>query len=560
MSLQYTTCCLLAVALCGTAVADESATAPEAARQTAVALNYCTSAFYRIRRCPSSDVLRQEQRKILNNLNLSAIDDEEVIKLYSAVLDEVGQIQIADRERQVVDTSYDKAWQSMATFGAFSLLTEAADMDYASLIKKGANSWWDFRGLQISRDMDLWKTEKARLTAVLNKSSNFLDASWKLARKRNIPDTWLVRATDLERLDGALAETDPAVRLRLLARMEPFLECYPPYWYYTARTQQQLGRFLDAEKTYGRVAQLGGGHFRRDEMLAATWANVAAIRDFLKMDGPALAAKEALACSSDAWEVNLTAALVLLRHDDVASAEDAVLRNLDAGLETTHSSVALLSVYAKQQDPLKILVRLDDEATVARTPIPVLLRCAAALNNVSLPRPAAERLRTSLYGYFEGRSGQEFVLVSDADWQFDRARFAVDERSFARPTLLPSESVTTVQFHRTAGRPMAGDAFEVLFKYADDFEVKLTLRREPGQEPHRDAQRETAAPLARMGNLFTFTADRRPEPPRRETLRIAVVEAGGTVLAFDGRSRQSVQSAAGTELVLLGSPEPLLTP
>jgi len=36
--------------------------------------------------------------EILNNLNLNGIGDEEVIKLYSSVLDEIGKVQIAERE------------------------------------------------------------------------------------------------------------------------------------------------------------------------------------------------------------------------------------------------------------------------------------------------------------------------------------------------------------------------------------------------------------------------------------------------------------------------------
>ncbi|HEX6983744.1 MAG TPA: hypothetical protein VF170_00135, partial [Planctomycetaceae bacterium] len=421
--------------LSSVALAADAAPPPQdeaAAKRTAVALNYCRSAFYRIGRDPSKQVLAEERQKILNNLNLTSIHDEEVVALYSAVLDEIGSIRIADQERRVVDAGFGRSWQSLATFTAFGVLTDVTDMNYASLVRRGATSWWDFRGMQVNRDMELWKVEKARMTAVQAKSSNFLDASWKLARKRNIPDRWLLRDAEFERLEAALREPDPEVRLRLLARMEPFMECYPPYWYYLGRTQQSLGKFLDAERTYAAVAERGDGHFRRDEMLAASMANVAAIRDYLKMPGARDAAEKALAYTTDSWEVNLTAAMVLMRHDAIELAEDAVLRNLDAGLEAEQSGVALLAVYARQGDPKKILARLDDAAVVNRTPMPVLLRCAAALKGQTLPHPAAERLRTSLHGYL-GRD--DFVLVADPSWEFRSALFAVDEAAFARPTL-----------------------------------------------------------------------------------------------------------------------------
>ena len=66
---------------------------------TAVALNYCKAAFHRIRKNPSKQVMHQEQTEILNNLNLSGIADREVIQLYTAVVDEIHLIQIAEKER-----------------------------------------------------------------------------------------------------------------------------------------------------------------------------------------------------------------------------------------------------------------------------------------------------------------------------------------------------------------------------------------------------------------------------------------------------------------------------
>lgn len=530
--------------VCMTAAAshgEETPAAPfdeAAARRTAVALNYCRSSFYRIGRSPSKAVLSEEKRKILNNLNLTSIQDEEVVCLYSSVLDEISSIHIAEREKHVVDAGFGKSWQSLASFTAFGLLTDATELNYASMVRRGATSWWDYRGMQVNHDMELWKVEKTRMTAIQSKSSSFLDASWKLARKRNIPDRWLLRDTELERLETALQEPDPEVRLRLLARMEPFMECYPPYWYYTGRTQQRLGKFIDAEKTYTRLAEVGDGHFRRDEMLAASMANLASIRDFLKMADADTAAEKALDYTTDSWEVNLTAAMVLLRHGEIAMAEDAVLRNLDADLEVEQSKVALLAVSAREGDPVKILARLDDAATVARTPIPVLLRCASALRGQTLPRPAAERLQASLHGYF-GRD--DFVLVADPAWEFRSAQFAVDESAFARPTLHTTERAVTVQFRRASTTPMptSVDEFAVLLKYADDYEVKLTLRRDG------TADVTPTASASRFGQFLSFVSDRdRPAPPSRDVLRIMSVETTGALIAFNGPVRAT--SSAST--------------
>ena len=49
------------------------------------------------------------------------------------------------------------------------------------------------------------------------------------------------------------------------------------------------------------------------------------------------AALKALEQSTDVWEANLVCARVLQRHRQFAAAEDAVLRNLDVGLEQEQS-------------------------------------------------------------------------------------------------------------------------------------------------------------------------------------------------------------------------------
>ena len=533
---------LLSVLAAPGAKAQEAAPLPAdeaAARRTAVALNYCRSAFHRIRQNPTDAVLDEERRKILNNLDLTAIHDEAIVQLYTSTLDEISDIRIADQERSVVDKGYGKSWKSLATVTMFGFLTDISEFNYASVVRRGATSWWDFRGIQVNHDMELWKVEKARLVTIQDKSTNFLEASWKLAHSRNVPDRWLVRNADFERLQQALQEPELKVRLRLLERMAPFMECYPPYWYYVGRTQQQLGMFKEAEHTYAKVAALGDGHFRRDEMLAAAMVNVASIRDYLNMPGDAEAAQQALAYTTDSWEVNLAAAAVLMRDGQIAKAEDAVLRNLDSELESEQSEVALLAVYSRGGDPAKILARLDDRALVHRTPIPILLRCAARLEGQTLPRPVAERLQSSLHAYV---SRDDLVVVADSAWNLRDAMFAVDESSQIRPQMQVAERTVTVRLPQVASAAQTGEAnghVTVMLKYDADFTVKLALKPQP--HPIRT---ETQA-RGWIHNL-PFVAERRPVAAR-PGLEIASVETAGALIALNGPVRGVSTSSPASE-------------
>ncbi|GIT29015.1 MAG: hypothetical protein Ct9H300mP1_10610 [Planctomycetaceae bacterium] len=117
--------------------------------------------------------------------------------------------------------------------------------------------------MEDQKENDIWKVEKIRMKTVVSKSSTFLDTLWQMARKKQIPDSWLIRGSDLDRLEVALRKfPSPRQRLRVLKRMERFMTHYPPYWYYIGRTQQQLGQLFAAMKTYDRMTGVAAGHFR----------------------------------------------------------------------------------------------------------------------------------------------------------------------------------------------------------------------------------------------------------------------------------------------------------
>ena len=204
--------------------AGDPASDEAAIRATAIALNYCRASFHRIRKYPTKPVLAEEQEKILNNLNLQGIEDPEVIALYTTVLDEISQIQIADRERHLTRATFSNSLQRKMTWDLVAFSTDLATGQFGSAVKQGANSWWDYRGMEYQRDNDLMKVERTRLQSVTEKSSNFLDTFWKLARRKQIPDRWLVRGDDLDALEAAQHEQNPEVRLRILKRMEPYMQ------------------------------------------------------------------------------------------------------------------------------------------------------------------------------------------------------------------------------------------------------------------------------------------------------------------------------------------------
>ena len=515
------------------AAVKNSTEGTDAGRQAAVALNYCRAAFHRIRKYPSRRVLIEEREKLLNNLNLSGIADEEVVRLYTAVLDEIGQVRIEEGERKFIQRQYRRTLGHQIFGSAIAFGTQVATSQYLAAVQTGARSWWDYRTLSWSRDFDRWRIEKKRIGAVVNKSSQFLDTFWKMIRKKQISDRWLVRDTDLDKLETAMREPDAAVRLRVLRRMEQFMECYPPYWYYVARTQQALGKLSAAAITYGRMQSLETGHFRKDDMLAAGLANRAVIQDYLGQPVAVETARTALKHSTDSWEVNLTCARVLERHGDFAAAEDAILRNLDVGLERAHSLVQLLDLYYRAHKRKKLVARLNDPLTVAELPADVLIRCAVRVGQKRLPKTASQYLVASLGADFDLHFGRDdFVVTATTNWNSigHRMSLQVGAETFLRPSVRLKKDRLRIRFRRildvaTPLQPLPNlPIVSLICATAGQPEIRIYLGR------HADpAGIIVAAPISHTGRIGKRLAALNA---KESVLQIVAIDVGSERLLF----------------------------
>lgn len=523
---------VLTIVLCVPIVSAEEAVDKDVARrQTAVALNYCRAALHRIRRHPNKRVFLEEQQRILNNLNLSKIADPEVITLYRAVLDEISQVEVSERERQMIGQQFKQGVSRQLSTSFFVIGAQVATGQVGNVIQSGANSWWDYRNQETRRDADVWKVNRTEFNALMSRSSTFLDSFWKLTRKNNIPDAWLVRDQDLDQLALVLREQDGERRLRMLKRLERFMTCYPPYWYYMARTQQQLGRLEDAMETYRRLKEIGSGHFRQDDMLAGSLANMALILEMRNDPEATEIALETSQHSNRNWEANLVSAWVLGRHALHRDAEDLILCNLDDQLETSQSTIALVSLYYHANDRSRLAKLLEDQQVARAVPIPGLLLCARLLGSDQMPQPASVRLASSLRAeYRPGLRSDTVVLRAASAWKLRDAQ--------PRIVLAGMKSMSS-EFRQAADDVIAEFRLDGKDGLSMDRHVDLTLTY-PGIPPIRVSLAPGAQGVDSTGGRRTgLSLGRRT----RVALEVDVIEVDGVRLSFHLEER-AVKGAA----------------
>ena len=262
------------------------------------------------------------------------------------------------------------------------------------------------------------------------------------------------------------------------------MECYPPYYYYVARTQQSMGQLFAATETYEKLATLGVGHFRKDEMLAAGLANRAFIQAFLGQPSAPETARQALAFSTDAWEANLVCASVLEKYGRHQEAEDAILRNIDVNLERPQSRVALLGVYYHSDNRPELAARLTDPEWVKDISAAQLMLCAAKLSP-AVPPAVADQLQSSLQGTPRLVFGKDdFVLSASPSWQLQTATIAlhIGDKTFTAPRVAAGRDAMLISFDGIAefGGPLApvpdDREIAVTIRYPDSAPVRLTLK------------------------------------------------------------------------------------
>jgi hypothetical protein len=246
-----------------------------------------------------------------------------------------------------------------------------------------------------------------------------------------------------------------------------------------------LGQFPEALESYNHLTSLGDQYFRKDEMLAAAFANQALIEDYLQQASAVEIARRALDYSTDVWEVNLMCGVLLLKKGHIAEAEDAILRNLDVNLETQQSLVALLAVYHVSSDTRRLMDRLSKPEIARKIPAPLLLECVGVLGTGNIPPATLAQLMGSLKADVDHRFGLDDFRVDAAPiWQLDRAKVSLSRagKTAPEPSLSSDSDKYKVRFSRIAelGSPIQPggllDPMILTVKYPETETIRIHLQ------------------------------------------------------------------------------------
>lgn len=312
--------------------------------QTALALNYAMVSLYKIESYNDIIILRQEYENIINNINLSKIEDEEIVELFTSLMDLDTQTEIYHKNKEFIERKYERKVKNALT-DAFSqgIVSVGSSLKYGAspymagtaALSSIGSVYFDYRRCleeyKEQRDESEWRIDAQVLLDLNNIRKDFFKYSWRLIKKYNFPDQWRLTEKQVEEYVDILKDKDLARRLRRLKRLEKSFAAYPPFWFYLGKTLQELGETSEALEYYKHFEEKRKGIFRKDPFLVSAYMNRVVLLDEQANKDKIRAALEKIVENSrnEDWNNFLFAALEYAKLGDYENAKKLIVRNID---------------------------------------------------------------------------------------------------------------------------------------------------------------------------------------------------------------------------------------
>ncbi len=361
------------------AYGQESRNLDDKATRAMLALNYCHMSLVKILAYQDRIILDDEYNNIINNINLSAIEDEEILTILKHLMDTLTEFKLAEGDKDILVKEYDKH-VSLAFYTAMQmnpinvLIGKGTDMitetlnigpTLKSLLSIGGPYEHYRKYIKEYRetlDEKLWKLEKKTIKRINGTRKDFLESYWKLMKKYHIPDEWRLTESQLQRAINIFKETDVEKRLRQLEDIQHHFSVFPPFWYMLARTAQDSDRYEKALAIYEKIEQDRLPFFREDhEFASALMSKVVLLQTleeqqsevFAQVEGKIDIPKDLLGITQNSpfdWRKNVFAALQYMKLKDYDAARALVIRNIDNEKEVSANSRILGDIHALSHD------------------------------------------------------------------------------------------------------------------------------------------------------------------------------------------------------------------
>ncbi len=326
-------------------------------RQTALVLNYCDMSLVKILSYKDRVILDEEYNTIVNNINLSAIHDEEVIDLLQILMDAFVSFQLAEHDKDLLQKEYNR----LASNAFYDSLIRGGDNLVELMVAVGGTYHSYRRNMMVYKkkfDKHLWQLEKDVQQRLNNLRKKLIKNSWMLIKKYNIPDNWRLTEKQMEYYLTVRQDTDANRRFRRLKEIQDWFTVFPEFWYTFAQTAQEIGDIKTALSLYDKIERFQTNFFRHDYNFSHAMMNKVNLLREIKQNPEIMPAvsdiehkiQNALQLITKEapfdWSKNLFSALTYLKLGNIEQAKKLLVKNIDEGKEISLNTRVLGEAYA----------------------------------------------------------------------------------------------------------------------------------------------------------------------------------------------------------------------
>ena len=336
---------LLAFGLRSTSSAQTPAGATDANAydpiQTLLCLNYAMESLCKVISYNDIVILDQEYTNIINNINASKIKDDEIVSLFTHLMDRLTAQKIQDKQKTIVERNYERQ-VSNALYDAISGSTSGTSVIAinpfslaSSAIYGVGSSYFNYRKnleeYKQRRQESEWSIDQQIMNDLNGIRKDFFEITVRLTNKYKWPDEYRLAENQVNDYVEALKDADSERRFRKLERMQADFRVFPPFWYYFGLAAQENKDEAKALECYSKFDETNKGIFRKDPFLAAVNMNRLALLGTKATAAQVHQGLDVILKNSQKSEWNnvLFAAMQYATLKEYKTADELLLQNID---------------------------------------------------------------------------------------------------------------------------------------------------------------------------------------------------------------------------------------
>ena len=330
--------------------------------QTALVLNYCDMALVKILSYKDRVILDEEYNTIINNINLSAIHDEEVINLLQELMDTLMAFRLTENDKALLQKEYDR----LASNAFYDSFIHGGDNLVGLMVAVGGTYHSYRRNISTYKrklNEQLWQLEKSVQTQLNDFRKKLIKNSWILIKRHNISDNWRLTEQQIEYYLTVTQDQNVDRKFRRLREIQDWFTAFPEFWYTFAQTAQEAGQTEFALSLYNKIMHSQTHLFRYDYNFSqAMMYQITLLRkikqtptitsvNFNTIDEKILKLLDIVTEETPFdWSKNLFSALLYLELNDIEKAKKLLVKNIDEGKEVSLNTRILGEAYALAKD------------------------------------------------------------------------------------------------------------------------------------------------------------------------------------------------------------------